>query len=102
MDPIFSEFIKATNVGLCSQLRGKYPSVLLEAVTYDADRKLFLIAFAFAEAKCRESWEWFLPNLRSTLDEPGNLTIVSIEWNVLFLWWWTSFLTQDTTIVVVI
>ena len=34
-----------------SHLRGKYPGVLLVAVTYDADKKLFPIAFAFAEAE---------------------------------------------------
>lgn len=50
MDPIVSEFIEAIDGSWCSHLCGKYPSVLLEAVTYDADSKLFPIAFAFAKS----------------------------------------------------
>ncbi|RWR87935.1 hypothetical protein CKAN_01689900 [Cinnamomum micranthum f. kanehirae] len=60
-----------------SHLWGKYPGVLLLAVTYDGNHKLFPIAFAFAEAECRDSWEWFLTNLFMALGSPKNLTIVS-------------------------
>lgn len=60
-----------------SHLRGKYPGVLLVAVTHDANHKLLPIAFAFAEAERRDSWEWFLANLSISLGEPTNLTIVS-------------------------
>ena len=59
-----------------SHLRGKYPRVLLLAVTHDANHQLFPIAFAFAEAERHHSWEWFLANLSITLGEPKNLTIV--------------------------
>lgn len=51
--------------------------MLLAAVTYDGNHKLFPIAFAFAEAKHRDSWEWFLANLSLALGSPTNLTIVS-------------------------
>ena len=40
-----------------SHLRGKYPGVLLVAVTLDGNHKLFPIAFAFAEAEGCDSWE---------------------------------------------
>ena len=62
-----------------SHLRGKYPGVLLVAVTLDANNKLFPIAFAFAytEAERRDSWEWFLVNLSLSLGQPTNLTIIS-------------------------
>ena len=40
-----------------SHLRGKYPGVLLLAVTNDGNHKLFPIAFAFAEAERRDNWE---------------------------------------------
>lgn len=60
-----------------SHLRGKYPSVLLVAVTHDTNHKLLPIAFVFAEAECRDSEEWFLANLFISLEEPSNLTIIS-------------------------
>ena len=60
-----------------SYLWGKYPGVLLVAVTHDANHKLLPIAFAFAEAERRDSWESFLVNLFISLWELPNLTIVS-------------------------
>lgn len=60
-----------------SHLRGKYPGVILVATTHDANHQLFPIAFAFAEAECRDSWEWFLVNLSMALGEPNDLTIIS-------------------------
>ena len=59
-----------------SHLRGKYPGVLMVSVTFDANHKLFPIAFAFAEAERRDSWEWFLANLSISLGELMNLTVV--------------------------
>ena len=50
-----------------SHFRGKYPGVLLVAVTLDANNKLFPIAFAFTEAERRDSWEWFLADLSLSL-----------------------------------
>ena len=38
-----------------AHLCGKYPGVLLIAVTYDGDRKLFLLAFAIAEIERQDS-----------------------------------------------
>ena len=43
-----------------AHLREKYPGVLVIAVTYDGDRKLFPLAFAIAEIERQDSWEWFL------------------------------------------
>ena len=60
-----------------SHLCGKYPGVLLVAVTLDANNKLFPIAFAFAEAERSDSWEWFLANLPLSLGQPTNLIIIS-------------------------
>lgn len=60
-----------------SHLHGKYPGVLLVAVTLDANHKLFPIVFAFTEAERRDSWEWFIATVSEALREPWNLTIVS-------------------------
>ena len=59
-----------------SHLRGKYPGVLLVAVTHNATDKLLPIAFAFAEVERRDNWGWFLANLFISLGKPSNLTIV--------------------------
>ncbi|XXG41491.1 hypothetical protein AAC387_Pa01g1937 [Persea americana] len=60
-----------------SDLRGKYPGLLLVVVTYDGNHKLFPIAFAFIEAECRDSWEWFFANLGS-----GSSPIYLLHWKV--------------------
>lgn len=74
-----------------SHLRGKYPRVLLVAITHDANHQLFPIAFAFAKAEHHDSWELFLVNLSMALGEPNDLTIVSLRLKGLFIWWDTSF-----------
>ena len=83
-----------------SHLQGKYPSVLLVAVTYDGNHKLFPIAFAFAEVERRDSWKWFLANLSLALGSPTNLTIVSDRQKGLVLALSSSFQVRGTAIVV--
>ena len=60
-----------------THLRGKYPSVLLIAVTHDGDHGIFPIAFGIAEIENFKTWEWFLAAFSRALRLPQNLTIVS-------------------------
>ncbi|XP_076948392.1 uncharacterized protein LOC143620623 [Bidens hawaiensis] len=60
-------------------MKGKYPEQILTAVGTDGNNCLYHVAFAIVEAKCTDSWKWFLNLLGDDLDLPhdANFTFIS-------------------------
>ena len=58
-------------------LCGRYQGVLLTALAFDANDCLVPVAFAIAERETKESWLWFLRNLkRSVVKERSGVCII--------------------------
>ena len=50
-------------------LKGPYGGVVISAVGLDGNNGLFPLAFAVVESENKESWSFFLENLRDTLND---------------------------------
>jgi hypothetical protein len=48
-------------------LKGEYGGQLPRAIGVDGNDDMFPIAYAVAEAECRESWQWFIQLLLTDL-----------------------------------
>ncbi|XP_042497524.1 uncharacterized protein LOC122076265 [Macadamia integrifolia] len=48
-------------------LKGRYGGVLLSAISVDGNNGIFPIAYSVVEVECKDSWTWFLDNLRDAL-----------------------------------
>ncbi|XP_050908353.1 uncharacterized protein LOC127121976 [Lathyrus oleraceus] len=58
-------------------LYGKYIWTLLMAVAQDGNGNIFPIAFALVESETKESWSFFLKNLRMHVTPQANLCLIS-------------------------
>ena len=69
-------------------LKGPYGGIVILAVGLDGNNGLFPLAFAVVESENKDSWSFFLENLRDTLNEslptrPG--VIMSDQQKVTYL-----------------
>eukprot|EP00268_Persea_americana_P034020 TRINITY_DN33661_c0_g1_i1.p1 TRINITY_DN33661_c0_g1~~TRINITY_DN33661_c0_g1_i1.p1 ORF type:complete len:527 (-),score=38.20 TRINITY_DN33661_c0_g1_i1:585-2165(-) len=50
-------------------LKGKFKGVLLSVIALDANKQIFPLGIAVVAGETRESWMWFLENLKSGIDD---------------------------------
>ncbi|XP_010533352.1 PREDICTED: uncharacterized protein LOC104809156 [Tarenaya hassleriana] len=58
-------------------LTGKFKGVLLVAVCQDGNNHIYPIAFGVVDSENVDSWEWFLMQLRSSIEDNENLVFIS-------------------------
>ncbi|XP_042491691.1 uncharacterized protein LOC122071412 [Macadamia integrifolia] len=57
-------------------LKGRYGGVLFSAISVDGNNGIFPIAYGVVEVECKNSWMWFLDNLRDgLLDDSDDMSL---------------------------
>ncbi|KAL3503527.1 hypothetical protein ACH5RR_037976 [Cinchona calisaya] len=51
-------------------LKGPYSGHLMHAIARDANNQMYLLAMAYAESECKDSWSWFLDILSNEIGSP--------------------------------
>ncbi|KAK3198312.1 hypothetical protein Dsin_021727 [Dipteronia sinensis] len=58
-------------------LKGKFCAVMFIVACQDANNQVFPLAYGWGDVECKDSWTWFLKELKKAIGYPANCIIIS-------------------------